>query len=146
MTGPRTALVVFASGLALDLLLKVWAVANEDAIVVVYNTKDGRIGSRLALSAVAVAVTFGLARLARWRGYDEIWGAWVGVGLLVAGVLANGCSRLIWSRGVPDYLPAGDWFWNLADLMIGVGLTGGILSLLVTALMAYAGAVSSRRS
>ena len=47
---------------------------------------------------------------------------------------------------MPDYLPAGDWYWNLADLMIGVGLTGGILSLFATALVAYAGTVSSRRS
>jgi hypothetical protein len=136
VTGPRLALLVFTCAVALDLLLKAGFVAWSDSVY--FHDRDGRFASRLGLSAVAVAVTFGLSRLARWRGYGEIWGAWVGVGLLVGGVLANGASRLIWERGVPDYIYAGDWIWNVADFMIGLGLTGGILSLFGTALVAYA--------
>jgi len=53
-------------------------------------------------------------------------------------VLSNGVSRLIWERGVPDFVFAGDYVWNLADFMIGLGMVGGILSLLATVLVAYA--------
>jgi lipoprotein signal peptidase len=137
VTGPRTAFVVFACAFALDLLLKAFMVANEDAVIVVYNAKDGRIGSRIVLSLVAVLVTYGLSRASRWRGYGEVWGAWVGVALLVAGVLANAASRFFWARGVPDFIFAGDHIWNLADFMIGIGITGGILSLFPSVLLAY---------
>jgi lipoprotein signal peptidase len=127
--------VVFGCGFAGDLLLKAWFVAHDD---VYFHVKDGRPWSRLLLSAAAVAVAYGLSRAARWRGYGEVWGVWVGAGLLVAGVLANGVSRVIWERGVPDFIFAGDFIWNPADFMIGVGMTGGIVSLLGTALVAYA--------
>jgi lipoprotein signal peptidase len=137
VTGPRTALVVFACAFAVDLLLKAYMVAHEDSVIVVYNLKDGRYGSRIVLSLAAVLVTYGLSRASRWRGYGDVWGAWVGVGLLVAGVLANGLSRFFW-YGVPDFIFAGDHIWNLADFMIGIGLTGGIVSLFGTALLAYA--------
>jgi lipoprotein signal peptidase len=67
----------------------------------------------------------------------EIWGAWVGCGLLVAGIMGNGLSRLMWERGVPDFIHAGDrWVWNVADFAIGLGLVGGIASIAVTGLVA----------
>ena len=73
------------------------------------------------------------------RGLGRQWGVWVGCTLLVAGVLANGVSALIWSRGVPDFIDMGDgWIWNVADLEIAVGLSGGILSVAVSALGVYA--------
>jgi hypothetical protein len=137
VTGPRTAAVVFASALAADLLSKAFMVAREDVAIVVYNGRPGRYADRLLLSLAAVAVAFALSRASRWRGYGEVWGAWVGLGLLVAGVLANGVSRFLWPRGVPDFIFAGDHIWNLADFMIGIGMTGGIVSLFATACIAY---------
>jgi lipoprotein signal peptidase len=68
----------------------------------------------------------------------EIWGAWIGCGLLVAGIMGNGLSRVIWSRGVPDFIHAGDrWIWNVADFAIGLGLVGGVVSIAVAGLGAY---------
>jgi lipoprotein signal peptidase len=93
---------------------------------------------RLAMSIVAVAVVVALTRLAAWRGIGRIWGAWFGVGLLVAGIVGNGVSRLIWSRGVPDFVTMGREVWNVADFEIGLGLTGGLVSIAVAALFAFA--------
>lgn len=137
-SGALVAAIVFVWALSLDLATKAWVVANDDVLVVVYNAKDGRPWARIGMSLLAVAATAGLSRAARWRGYPEIWGAWTGCGLLVAGVLGNGVSRFFWPRGVPDFLLIGRDAWNLADFFIGVGLTGGIVSLLGTALVAYA--------
>jgi len=137
-SGPLVAAIVFLWALTLDLATKAWVVSHDDVLIVVYNAKDGRPAARILMSFLAVAATVGLSRLARWRGYPEIWGMWIGTGLLVAGVLGNGVSRLFWPRGVPDFLLIGRDAWNLADFFIGVGLTGGIVSLLGTALVAYA--------
>jgi lipoprotein signal peptidase len=90
------------------------------------------------MSVVAVVGVVVLTRLASWRGIGRIWGAWVGVGLLVAGIVGNGVSRVIWTRGVPDFVTMGREVWNLADFEIGVGLTGGVASIAVAALLAFA--------
>jgi lipoprotein signal peptidase len=105
----------------------------------VYNgTRPPDLLHRAAMSVLAVLVTVLLARVARWRGIGEIWGAWVGCGVLVAGIAGNGVSRLIWSQGVPDFIHAGDrWIWNVADFAIGIGLTGGVASVAVAAFGAY---------
>jgi hypothetical protein len=59
--------------------------------------------------------------------------------LLVAGVLANGVSSLLWARGVPDFIDVGDgWVWNVADFEIAIGLTGGLLSIGLSAIVVYA--------
>jgi hypothetical protein len=43
-------------------------------------------------------------------------------------------SALIWSRGVPDFIDMGDgWIWNVADLEIAIGLSGGLVSVVVSA-------------
>lgn len=136
-SGPLVAAIFFLWTLTLDLATKGWVVAHEDVVIVVYNARDGRFVSRIVMSVAAVAVTAALSRLARWRGYPEIWGLWIGTGLLVGGVLGNGVSRLLWHRGVPDFILLGRDAWNLADFAIGVGMTGGILSLFATALVAY---------
>lgn len=60
------------------------------------------------------------------------------MGLLVAGIVGNGASRLIWTGGVPDFIDMGREMWNLADFMIGVGLAGGLLSIAVGAVLAFA--------
>jgi hypothetical protein len=39
---------------------------------------------------------------------------------------------------VPDFLHVGDrWVWNFADFAIGLGLTGGIASIVVAAAGVY---------
>ena len=82
------------------------------------------------MSLVAVAVTFAVADVARRRGIGRLWGAWIGVGLLVGGVLANGVSQFIWSRGVPDFIhfySLSPDVWDVADFAIWWGLVGGVI-------------------
>lgn len=119
-----------------DLATKAYAVAQLEDVV--YNDRPGQLVRRLAMSAVAVVVVVALTRLAAWRGIGRLWGAWVGVGLLVAGIVGNGASRFIWSRGVPDFITIGREVWNVADFQIGIGLTGGLVSIAVAALFAFA--------
>src|SRR5579862_1830129 len=136
---PLAGLVVCATAFSADLLSKTLAVFQLPAGKVVYDPKPAELQWRGLMCAVALAVTVALAAIARRRGIGRIWGAWVGLGLLVAGVLANGVSSYLWSRGVPDFLdPGGNDFWNLADFEIAIGLTGGIVSIAVTAALAYA--------
>lgn len=129
---------VFAWALTADLVSKAWTVAHQGSVPVIFNhASPARYAGRVAMSIVALAVTYALARAARWRGYGQIWGTWIGAGLLVAGVAGNGVSSLLWSRGVPDFIPVGPEAWNLADFEIAVGLTGGLLSTLLPVLAAY---------
>ena len=127
------------SHIGADLLTKAYAVTRGGLGRVVYN--DAHAGDflrRVVMSFVALAVTAVIAGIGRRRGFGRLWGAWVGVGVLVGGVLGNGLSRFIWSRGVPDFIhaPSPD-IWNLADFEIGIGLTGGIVSMAVTAIVVY---------
>jgi hypothetical protein len=141
----RTGLSVFAAGFAADLASKALVVQRHG--VVVWNDRPGDLPRRLAMCAVAVAVAGALTRLAAWRGLGRSWGLWAGCGLLVAGVLANGVSPLLWSRGVPDFVDVGGgWVWCLADFEIGLGLVAGIVSVAVVALVAYARDLRARRA
>ncbi len=131
--------MVCAAAFTADLLSKTYAVSHVAASGIVYNHKPAELPWRVMMSLVAVGVTYVLARLARRRGIGRIWGLWIGVGLLVAGVLANGVSSYLWTGGVPDFLrPAGNEFWNVADFEIAIGLTGGIASTAVGAVFVYA--------
>jgi lipoprotein signal peptidase len=136
--GLRVFSVALLFGLIVDLGTKVVAVGLDRGDGwLLYNGKPSALLHRVAMSLIALAATVVLARLARWRGMGEIWGAWVGCGLLVAGIMGNGLSRLMWERGVPDFIHAGDrWVWNVADFAIGLGLVGGIASIAVTGLVA----------
>jgi lipoprotein signal peptidase len=90
------------------------------------------------MSAAAIGVAWLLARLASMRGLGRQWGLWVGCGLLVAGVLGNGISSLLWARGIPDFIDVGGgWAWNLADFEIAFGMSGGLLSVFVSAFVLY---------
>src|SRR5438552_10896361 len=101
---------------------------------------------RVLMSLVAIVVALALSRLAALRGLGRQWGVWLGVTLLVAGVLANGISALLWAHGVPDFIAVGGgWVWNLADFEIAVGMTGGILSVGVSAVVVYARELSGQR-
>jgi hypothetical protein len=133
----RIAVPVFLTALGGDLLSKVWA--TEHAAELVYNPMPSELPLRVVMSLVAIGVAVVLARVAAMRGLGRQWGVSVGCALLVAGVLANGVSTLIWSRGVPDFIDMGDgWIWNVADVEIALGLSGGIVSVAVSALRVYA--------
>jgi Signal peptidase (SPase) II len=130
----------FLVALAIDLLTKTYAITQGGLGHVVYNDAHaGDFPRRVAMSVLAVAVTAVIAGLARRQGFGRLWGGWIGVGLLVGGVLGNGLSRFIWSRGVPDFIhTASADIWNVADFEIAIGLTGGIVSMAIAAIIAYA--------
>jgi hypothetical protein len=139
--GDRAIFAGFCAGAAAfcaDLLTKSYAVTHLSTAALVFNHKPAELPKRIAMCVIAIAVAAVLAHFARQRGIGRIWGAWIGVGLLVAGVLGNGISTYLWSRGVPDFFNvAGDEYWNLADFEIAIGLTGGIVSIAATAILAY---------
>ena len=134
-------LVAFLVVFAVDLLTKTVAVSHGGLGLVAYNdTHAGDFGRRVAMSVAALAFTFAAAVVARQRGLGRLWGAWIGAGLLVGGVLANGVSQFIWSRGVPDFIhiySVSPDVWDVADFAIWWGLVGGVTSIAVAALIAY---------
>ena len=131
--------LTFLVAIALDLFTKTFAVVHLEAHLVYYNhTNPSEYVRRIVMSFVAIVATFVLDRSAIRLGIGRLWGAWIGVGLLTGGVLGNGVSRLIWSRGVPDFLFVGNDIWNVADFEIGLGLAGGIASIAITAIVAFA--------
>lgn len=141
----RVAILCFVAAVAADLLSKQWA--TRHAGLLVYNPTPSELPLRLLMSLVAIGVAVLLTRLATRLGLGRQWGVAVGCALLVAGVLGNGVSALLWSRGVPDFVDVGDgWIWNVADFEIAVGLSGGILSVGVSAGVAYARERLTRRA
>lgn len=145
---PRAlALTAFVGGLTVDLVTKQIFVAEHDrlGVLLAWNHRDVELGRRALMSLVAIAVTVGLARLAAWRGLGPVRGAWVGLGLLVAGIAGNGVSPLLWGRGVPDFIDLHDgWIWNVADIEIAAGLAGGLLAIVAAALRAYVRELTAR--
>jgi hypothetical protein len=140
--GPDNAALAGATALlataGVDLLSKAIAVAVAPGTVVFNRSRPDDLTRRIAMSLLAVAVMYGLALGARRLGIGRLWGGWIGTGLLVGGVLGNGLSWWIWDGGIPDFIrPGGDHVWNLADFAIGLGLCGAILSIAVSALIAY---------
>ena len=104
----------------------------------IFNDRPSELPLRLLMSLLAIGVAVVLVRVAAARGLGRQWGVWVGCSLLVAGTLANGVSALLWRQGVPDFINVGDgWVWNLADFEIAIGMTGGILSVAVSAIVLY---------
>ena len=130
--------IAFGLALGVDLTSKVLAIAYDvDGKVVVYNDRPGMLVLRIVMSLIAVAVAYLLTRGARHLGIGRLWGTWVGVGMLGGGVIGNGVSSLIWSRGVPDFIHTPAYVWNLADFEISLGVTGALLSVVVAALAAF---------
>ena len=98
--------IAFGLALGVDLASKVLAIAYDvDGKVVVYNDRPGMLVLRIVMSLIAVAVAYLLTRGARHLGIGRLWGTWVGVGMLGGGVIGNGVSSLIWSRGVTGLHP-----------------------------------------
>jgi hypothetical protein len=143
--GLRVGTSVFCAAFAADLATKT-AVVAAHVHGVYFNTPRHGLPLRLVMCAVAVAVAFLMTRAAAWRRLGRPWGAWVGGGLLVGGVLANGVSPLLWHAGVPDWIDNGDWVGNVADFEIFFGLMGGFLSLAVGACVVYAREALASRS
>lgn len=143
MNSLRPALVgvaAFFFTLGVDLGSKAFAIAASPPLVVVYDHRHvGDWRSRLLLSLAAIVTVCGGSVLAERRGIGRLWGAWLGVGVLLGGVAGNGVSHLLWSRGTPDFIwMPGRYIWNLADFAIGLGLLGAFASVAAAALVAAA--------
>jgi hypothetical protein len=111
---------------------------TDSGFVVFNHARTSDLPHRVGMSLLAVVVMYGLALGAYRLGIGRLWGGWIGAGLLTGGVLSNGVSYLIWNGGVPDFIrPSGDYIWNVADFAIGIGLTGGLVAVAVTAALAF---------
>jgi len=141
--GLRIGLPVFCAAFAADLATKV-AVVAAHVHPLYFNTPRHGLPLRLLMCAVAIGMAVLMTRAAAWRGLGRPWAAWVGGGLLVAGVLANGVSPLLWHDGVPDWIVNGDWIGNIADFEIFFGLVGGFFGTALGVVLVYAR--QSRRS
>ena len=129
----------FTAALVLDLLTKTYFVAHAAGPqAVVYNQRPHDLAIRIDVSLLTLAVVYVLTVVARRRGIGRLWGAWIGVGVLLGGTLGNGVSSYLWARGVPDFIHvSGGWVWNVADFEIVVGLLGAAVSVVVSAAAAY---------
>lgn len=141
------AFVAFAGAVTVDVVSKVVAVQNAvRPLDVVYNASPSNLAVRIWVSVLTVAVVALVERAGRTRGLGRLWGAWIGVGILVGGTLSNGVSTYLWTNGVPDFIHlSGGWVWNVADFEIVVGLLGTALSVVVSALLAVARSNLARR-
>jgi lipoprotein signal peptidase len=130
----------FACALTLDLLTKFYAVARlHGPHGIVFNDRPHDLAMRLDVSLLTIAAVFLLERAARRRGFGRLLLPWIGVGILTGGTIGNGVSTYLWSAGVPDFIRVeGGWMWNVADFEIVAGLLGTALSLVVSAVYAYA--------
>lgn len=133
--GRRLALPLFAVAFLADIVSKAAAVHWHAGVY--YHAVPGQMPRRVLMSALAIGSAAAFTRAAQRRGLGRPWGAWVGVPLLVAGVLANGVSTFIWSRGVPDFITTAEWTGNVADFEIFFGIVGGILALMVGFCLTY---------
>jgi hypothetical protein len=140
--GRRIALPLFFAALCADLVTKALAVAYDRQVY--FHAVAGELPRRVVMCALAVAAAVLITHVAARRGFGPPWGAWIGAPLLVAGVLGNGLSAVIWSRGVPDFIVTGDWIGNLADFEIFFGIVGGFLALIVGFCLTYARAALAR--
>jgi lipoprotein signal peptidase len=137
----RSSLSVLDRAAVTGAVVLVVAMTVDLGLVAYNNTHNGDFTHRVVMSLVAIAFTCVAAVVARQRGIGRLWGAWIGVGLLVGGVLANGLSQFIWSRGTPDFIhfySLSPNVWNIADFEIWWGLTGGLVSIAIAALIAFA--------
>lgn len=129
---------VFLWAVAVDLVSKEWAVSHANYVL--FNRHPTELPRRLLACVGVAALAFVLTRLASWRGLGRQWGVWAGCAVLAAGILGNGVSPLLWSRGVPDFIGVGSgWFWNLADFEIALGLPIAVGSVAISATLVLAG-------
>lgn len=112
----RSALVLAGSAISLaaaDLVQK-WLAAPPPAA---YNPRPAWLFALMGLVALAEAIAVPLARSVSLA---------LAAGVLLGGAVGNLASLALWGRGVPDPFlaggPAGGLFYNLADVLIAVGL------------------------
>src|SRR5947209_8968969 len=83
----------FVGALAVDLITKTYFVAHAvGPHAVVYNQRPHDLAIRIDVSLLTLAVVYVLTVVARRRGMGRLWGAWIGVGVLLGGTLGNGVS------------------------------------------------------
>lgn len=127
--GLRIGIPLFTAAFIADLVTKAYAVEGPWAVY--FHDVPARLPKRLLGIVLAIGVAVALTRLsARRRDFGRPWGAWIGVPILVAGILGNGISPLIW-HGVPDFIWTGDSIMNVADYEIFFGIVGGMAALIV---------------
>jgi hypothetical protein len=133
----RVAAAAFAAALFVDLVSKAWAVSADSTVV--YHDTPSKAAVRLLGCLLTVICVAALTSYAAKSGLGRQFGLWIGCGVAVGGIVSNGLSATLWSKGVPDFIPAGGgWFWNLADAEIVLGMTAGLLSYLLAAVIAFA--------
>ena len=138
----RVGLPLFLVALTADFATKSAAVRWDEHVV--FHHVPPELPRRLAMSALAIAVAAAFTQVAARRGLGRPWGAWIGVPLLVAGILGNAVSSYLWPRGVPDFIPSGAWVFNVADFEIFFGIVGGIFALIAGFCLTYAREVIAR--
>jgi hypothetical protein len=132
----RIGIPLFLVAFTVDFATKSAAV-RWDAALVVHDVPP-QLARRVVMSLLAVGAAVLFTRISARRSLGRPWGAWVGVPLLVAGVLGNGISSYLWPPGVPDFIPTGKWVSNVADFEIFVGAGGGIAALMVGYCISFA--------
>jgi lipoprotein signal peptidase len=132
----RVGMPLFLVAITVDFATKSAAVRWDTHVVFHHVPAD--LGRRVVMSLLAVAAGVAFTKISERRSFGRPWGAWLGVPVLVAGILGNGISSYLWPRGVPDFIPSGDWVFNLADFEIFFGIVGGIVGLIVGFCLTYA--------
>lgn len=127
--GLRLGIPLFLVAFTVDFATKAYAVRWDEHLVV--HHVPAHLARRLLMSLLAVGTAAAFTRVAARRSFGRPWGAWIGVPLLVAGVLGNGISSYLWPPGVPDFIPTGKWVANVADFEIFFGIVGGVAALAV---------------
>jgi lipoprotein signal peptidase len=140
--GSRVIALAFAGALVVDFASKVWVVSSSAGVS--YNDVPSKMALRLFGCLVTLVCVAALSAYAARVGLGRQFGLWIGCGLVIGGIVANGISSMLWARGVPDFIAASGWVWNLADFEIAFGTIGGLLSLGVAAVAAYVRTVQAR--
>lgn len=134
--GLRIGIPLFLVAITVDFATKSAAVRWDRHLVIHHVPPQLARGALMSLLAVVGAVLF--TAISARRNFGRPWGAWIGVPVLVAGVLGNGVSSYLWRPGVPDFIPTGRWVANVADFEIFFGAVGGVLTLMVGCCLTFA--------
>ncbi|HEY4412966.1 MAG TPA: signal peptidase II [Gaiellaceae bacterium] len=134
--GLRIGIPLFLVAFTVDFATKSAAVRWDGHVI--FHDVPAELPKRVVMSLLAIGAAAAFTRVSERRKLGRPWGAWLGVPLLVAGILGNGVSSYLWPRGVPDFIPSGDWVFNVADFEIFFGIVGGILTLIAGFCLSYA--------
>jgi hypothetical protein len=129
----------FAASFAVDLVTKIFAVASlARPSEIIFNDRPPDLLMRVDVCLVTIGVVYLLERAVLRRGVGRLSAAWLCVGVLVGGTLANGVSTYLWAAGVPDFISLSDgWKWNVADFEIVFGLLGTAAAIVTSVAVAF---------